>query len=99
VTLHGKHVLVTAGAIIGLVETFVLGYVAGWLFATVRNFSVRIAMGASQNRLMRQLLSESIVIGAAAGGVVVAAVAARGLLRLSRSWLYSGPELTDGYRR
>ena len=38
------------GAFIGLGEGFAAGYVFGWLFAAIRNFSVRIAMGQEKVR-------------------------------------------------
>lgn len=33
------------GAFIGLAEGFAVGYLFGWFFATIRNFSVRLALG------------------------------------------------------
>jgi predicted permease len=49
-----------------------------------REMAVRGALGASSSRLTRQLLSESLILGAMAGvaGLVVAAASLRGLVQL-----------------
>ena len=88
--------LVVLMCMVGLVLLIACANVANLLiargFMRQKEIAVRLSLGASRGRLVRQLLVESLVLSCAGGlvGIVLAVVLTRGLLALVPS---SGPPL------
>jgi predicted permease len=91
-----RNALVPAGlllAVAGLVLLIACANIAGLLVARSearrREIAIRLAIGASRSRLLRQLLTESAILGAAGTGVAI--LISRWLIGLQPAFLPPAP--------
>ncbi len=92
--------LVAVGFVLLIVCVNVASLLMARSSARSREFAVRIALGASRNRVIRQLLTESVLLGAAGGGIglILAGWGTRAALRLLPTALPRAEEIGIDFR-
>ena len=92
--------LVAVGFVLLIVCVNVASLLMARSSARSREFAVRIALGASRNRVIRQLLTESVLLGAAGGGIglILAGWGTQAALRLLPTALPRAEEIGIDFR-
>jgi predicted permease len=92
--------LVAVGFVLLIVCVNVASLLMARSSARSREFAVRIALGASRNRVIRQLLTESVLLGAAGGGIglLLAAWGTQAALKLLPTALPRAEEIGIDFR-